>query len=94
MSYKRTDSNQQEIIDDMRQVGITVIDISMVGNGCPDILAGYRYQTELMEIKDGNKVPSKRKLTPKEKSLHHKWRGRPIRTVKSSAEALIIFGIN
>jgi hypothetical protein len=32
----------------------------------------------LVEIKDGNKIPSKRKLTPDEQKWHDEWRGQKV----------------
>jgi Holliday junction resolvase len=52
MSYhKKTDKNQQEIIDLLRRVGCTVISLHAVGNGCPDILVGKNGVNYLFEVK-------------------------------------------
>jgi len=52
MSYHRkTDKNQQEIIDVLRRIGYTVISLHAVGNGCPDILAGKKGINYLFEVK-------------------------------------------
>ena len=71
----RSDDNQAYIIDQLRQRGISVAVLSHVGNGVPDVLAGWKGVNYLLEIKDGNKVPSKRKLTPAQKKFHASWKG-------------------
>ena len=71
----KVDSNQREIVSALRQIGASVQILSMVGKGCPDILVGFRRNNFLFEIKDSNKPPSKRKLTPDERQWHDDWRG-------------------
>jgi Holliday junction resolvase len=61
----RIDANQNQIVDAMRKVGAVVRIISQ-GDGIPDLLVGYKGYTILMEVKDGDKVPSARKLTEAE----------------------------
>lgn len=102
---KRTDANHKEIVKALRDAGISVIDLHEVGKDCPDILAGGNVRTKslqysvfwkenvLIEIKDGNKKPSARKLRPGQKKLQETWKGLPIRTVTNKQEALAIFGI-
>lgn len=49
---RRTDANQAEIVAALRKVGCSVLDLSHVGRGCPDILvAPTRTHMFLMEIK-------------------------------------------
>ena len=50
-------------------MGCTVQHLHTIGKGCPDILVGIKDINLLVEIKDGNKFPSERKLTTDEK----KW---------------------
>lgn len=63
---KRVDANQQEVIKCFRQFGCHVVTTHMVGKGFPDIVVSYKGFTVLVEIKDGSKPPSKRKLTQQE----------------------------
>ena len=72
---RQVDSNQSEIVAALRQIGVTVTVLSMVGFGCPDIVAGYRGINYLLEIKDGMKSPSRQKLTPAEMRWHRDWEG-------------------
>ncbi|MCP5007959.1 MAG: hypothetical protein GY941_29095 [Planctomycetes bacterium] len=73
-------------------MGCTVAVTSAAGNGFPDIVVGRTDITGerknwLIEIKDGNKPPSERKLTPDQVKFHSQWRGQ-IAVVKSLDEAL------
>lgn len=71
----KVDQNQADIVDALRRVGASVQLLHAVGAGCPDILAGYRGRNVLLEIKDGSKPPSARKLTEKQIDWHADWRG-------------------
>lgn len=48
---------------------------SNLGGGFPDIVVGKYGINVLVEIKDGSKPPSKRKLTEDEADFHSAWRG-------------------
>jgi hypothetical protein len=71
----RTDRNQAEIVKAFRQIGASVQVLSAVGKGCPDTLVGFRGVNVLVEIKDGEKVPSKQKLTSDQTRWHENWAG-------------------
>jgi len=85
----RIDANQNQIVDAMRKVGAVVRIISQ-GDGIPDLLVGYKGYTILMEVKDGGKVPSARKLTEPEQKFFDDWRGGMLAVVNSVEEALEI----
>ena len=87
----RTDANQNEIVQALRDVGASVAITSALGFGFPDIVAGYRGINYLIEIKDGAKSPSKRKLTEDEQEWHDLWRGAVI-VVNDVDEALRAVG--
>ena len=88
----RTDANQQEVVAALRQAGASVTPTHMVGGGFPDCVVGYRGVTYTLEIKDGNKPPSARKLTPDEERWHEEWRGQ-VAIVNSPQEALEVLGV-
>lgn len=71
----RVDDNQRLLVELWRRMGASVLILSDVGNGCPDVLVGYNGLNALVEIKDGSKVPSKQKLTSLEADFHDSWRG-------------------
>lgn len=89
----RIDANQPQIVKALRQVGATVQHMHMVGAGCPDILVGFQGQNFAMEIKDGAKPPSARKLTEDEACWHLQWRGQ-VAIVNNEADALAAIGVN
>jgi Holliday junction resolvase len=83
----RIDANQNKIVDALRKAGAVVRIISQ-GDGIPDLLVGYKGFTILMEVKDGDKVPSARKLTEAEQKFFDDWRGGMLVIVNSVDEAL------
>jgi len=83
----RVDANQEQIVSALRARGAGVRVISQ-GDGIPDLLVGYRGFTILMEVKDGQKVPSARKLTPAEQKFFDDWQGGMLVIVNSVDEAL------
>lgn len=85
----RIDANQNKIVDALRKAGAVVRIISQ-GEGIPDLLVGYHGYTILMEVKDGDKVPSARKLTEAEQKFFDDWRGGMLVIVNSVEEALEI----
>ena len=66
----RTDANHTPVIEALRGIGAFVQSLAAIGCGCPDLLVGYRGRWVLMEIKDGEQIPSKRDLTDDEKRWH------------------------
>jgi len=71
----KIDANQTEIVNALRQVGASVQSLASTGKGCPDLLVGFRGVNWLLEIKDGQKVKSARKLTPDQIEWHESWCG-------------------
>ena len=78
---KRTDANQTAIVRDLSKLGFSVAITSMVGNGFPDLVIAKANKTAVVEIKDGTKPPSQRKLTPDEIKFMDSWRGLYIKAV-------------
>jgi hypothetical protein len=87
----RTDANQKKIVRDLRGMGASVAITSALGDGFGDIVIGFRGQNFIIEIKDENQPPSKRKLTALEKKFHDAWNGQ-IDVAKNTDEALQIIG--
>lgn len=88
----RKDDNQREIERALIAVGCSVLDLSPVGQGCPDMLVGYRGRNMLMEVKR-QKAKGQRegKLTETQERFFAKWRG-PVFVVKNVDEALAAIG--
>jgi hypothetical protein len=71
----RVDSNQSEVTKALRKIGASVQLLHSVGKGCPDMLVGYKGNNYLLEIKDGEKRESARKLTAEQTIWHFDWKG-------------------
>ena len=87
----KIDSNQTEIIQALRDMGATVQSLAAVGGGVPDLLVAYRSALFLMEVKDGAKPPSGRKLTQDQVKWIQGWNS-PVYIVKSVEEAIGVLG--
>jgi hypothetical protein len=88
----RTDANQAAIVSALRAVGASVQVLAAVGGGCPDLLVGHRGVNYVVEVKDGRKPLSARRLTPAQERWHREWRGRAC-VVASVEQALAAIGI-
>ena len=83
---KRVDDNHKAMVAHIRRLpGASVLDLSAVGNGCGDILVGWKGKNILIEIKDGEKTPSRRRLTKDQEYFHANWAGQ-ITVVKNLKE--------
>jgi len=89
----KVDANQTEIVAALRSLGATVQSLATVGHGCPDLLVGFRGQTLLMEVKDGKKPPSERKLNDDQLRWHGAWRGGPLAVIDSVDAALRVIRV-
>ena len=77
----KVDANQGAVVAALRAAGCSVQCLHAVGGGVPDLLVSRslpfgRADTWLLEVKDGAKPPSERRLTPRQKEWHREWRGR------------------
>jgi hypothetical protein len=88
----RIDANQPEIVAALRGVGAAVQPLHTVGKGCPDLLVSHRMTNYLIEVKDGSKPPSARKLTQDQFDWHDAWRA-PVHIVETVADALRVIGM-
>ena len=89
--YARVDENQRDIVAALRAAGASVLHMHELGRGAPDIAAGFRGENHFLEIKDGSKPPSARRLTPKEQEWHDAWQGQ-VAVVNTPEEALAAIG--
>lgn len=90
---RKVDANTTAIVSALRAVGVLVEPrLARVGEGVPDLLCGYRGVTYLLEVKDGRKPPSARRLTSQEEQWHRNWNGAggPCYEVKSAQEAVLM----
>ena len=84
----RRDANERRVIDALRACGAYVKQIN--DEGLADLLVFYRGHTLILEVKDGDKPPSARALTPAEQKFHDEWPGQNLYIVTSEYEALDI----
>lgn len=72
MKYKRkTDVNHVEIIKELRAANFTVVDLSAVGSGIPDLLVSRNKRTYLVEIKSTTGI-----LNTLQKEFRKSWQGK------------------
>ena len=83
----RTDNNQTEIVKALRKIGASVLITSQLKN-CFDILVGYNGVNYIVEIKDGKKTLSQRKLTKGEEKFKNEWKGGTYYIIESVDDAL------
>ena len=87
MRARKIDLNQNDIVDAFRKLGASVLVLSAVGQGCPDILVGIRSLNRrinvLVEIKG-----IKGALTSDQFTFHCEWKGdvRIVRTIEDAAQ--------
>lgn len=92
----KVDSNQTLIVGALLSCGCKVLSLAAVGNGCPDLLVSHyspkrdEWHLLMLEVKDGRKPPSARKLTPDQVAFHAAWAGSPVYVVESVEQALAI----
>jgi hypothetical protein len=91
VTARRVDANQRAIVAALRDVGASVEHLHTLGEGAPDLLVGFRGVNTLLEVKDGSKPPSRRRLTPDEATWHAAWRGQ-VTVVETIDEALAAIG--
>ena len=82
----RTDANQTEIVNVLRDIGASVLVLSQVGQGCPDLACGFRGFTYFLEVKT-----DKGKLNPAEQEFFDTWQGRAA-VVRTPDDALRVIG--
>ena len=91
---KKVDDNQKEIVQTFRDLGARVAITSSAGGGFPDLVVQYRYpqngklDTLLVEVKDGSKSPSRRKLTPEQERFHAEFNCHIVENQKDVFELL------
>ena len=77
MSFRRAarkDNNHTTIVKAFRKLGWSVLDTAQLKN-CVDLIVAKAGYTVAVEVKDGAKPPSARKLTPGELKFKQSWNG-------------------
>ena len=86
MTYykKRVDQNQNEIKHAFIALGASVLDLSRVGQGCPDLAIGYKGKMALVEVKSSNKAT----FTEPQLKFIGNWKGGAINRIDSIEGAI------
>ena len=86
MTYyaKRVDENQRTIVHTFIALGASVLNLSTVGRGCPDLLIGYRGKSVLVEVKRNDKST----YTEPQVKFMQEWRGGAISRIDSVDAAI------
>jgi hypothetical protein len=84
----RRDANEGDIIKALRAEGAYVKVIN--DEGLFDLLVSHRGETLMIEVKDGAKPPSARRLTEAEQKFHDEWPGSDLYIVNSVEEAIAL----
>ena len=72
----RVDENHTAIVKALRQIpGVTVADTSRAGEGFPDLVVGRLGRNHLIELKNPDVEPARRKLTPAQREFRRTWTG-------------------
>jgi Holliday junction resolvase len=81
----RADSNQSEIVEALRAIGVSVVVLSQVGRGVPDLMVGHRGKNYLLEVK-----AERGELSANQKEFFDTWKGRcfVVRSVEETLELL------
>ena len=74
----RTDTGHRELLADLERFGFTVIDLSGVGDDCPDAAIGRQGVTCLLEIKTPYGLSGEYRVSEGQRALADAWRGTPI----------------
>lgn len=91
----KSDSNQADIVSELRQIGAFVRDMSAVGDGWPDLCVWFRGATHWLEVKaDRAAVNRKSSTAQRQQEIRDRARehGVHIYVVTSSEEAMRAIG--
>lgn len=82
------DGNHGEVVEALERAGCQVLSLASLGRGVADLLVLQPDRhIRLLEVKDGSKPPSKRKLTGLQLEWHKKW---PVAVVHSATDAVFL----
>ena len=87
----RVDANHGAIRQQLEAMGCVVRSLAGAGSGIPDLLCYWKRTRTLflVEVKDGSKYPSQRRLTPDQVKFHQDFEG-VVHIVESVAGAIAL----
>lgn len=83
----KVDNNHSAIVEALRRAGCSVQSLAQIGDGCPDLLVGFRGSNFILEEKTKRGELSQRQVL-----WHSLWRAR-VHVVRSPEEALRAVGV-
>jgi len=91
----RADANQAQIVKKLRDMGATVVILSQVGGGCPDLLCGFQGRNYVFEVKTPQAARKKNPfgksvLSDRQVKWFLLWKGHA-NIIRSFEEAVSIF---
>lgn len=84
----KVDVNHSAIVKAFRDLGCSVLDLSRMGQGCPDLLIGKHQRNRLVEVKRDKKA----KLTDAQLEFFGAWKGH-VSVVTSPDDAARVVGL-
>lgn len=87
------DINHKPITDLLDKLFVPYIDLSALGGGVPDLVVDNHGVLELWEIKNPGNWYGKKGLNQNQSKWAEKWRGKPVRIVRTVDDALILLGL-
>jgi Holliday junction resolvase len=89
---RRRDANHKDIVNALRAVGCSVVDLGEVGKGCPDLLCGIGGKTFLVEVKNPltrrGQQGTGLKTAERQAKFRELWYGSPVRIIETVDAAL------
>lgn len=89
----KVDANQAEIVAALEAAGASVLSLAALGNGAPDLLAGWAgAEMVLLEVKHPARAKGRREPNALQTKWHGAWKGRPVAVVLTPEDALRAIG--
>ena len=84
----KKDANHVEIVTAFRKMGASVIDLSDVGGGVPDLIVCCHGVVDLVDIKNPKTGYGRRGLNKLQRNWAEQWRGSPVYMVYTVGDVM------
>lgn len=88
----KVDANQAEVVVALQKAGASVTSLAAVGGGVPDLLVSWGGRWYVLEVKDGARPPSRRRVRANQAAWHDQQRAE-VHVVLSPEDALRALGM-
>lgn len=88
---RHKDANHAALRTLWRSIGGSWVDITPIDGGEPDALIGWRGDDRLIEVKNPDGSPSRRRPRANQADWHRSWKGRPVAVVLCFDDMLRLF---